>query len=188
MQHEDLNQSANRQTDAETCRRLLSGTQNGKRDFVRRWQETMYRIAFRIVGQSTDAEEVRQSVLLKIFQRPEILPDPENIRGWIHRCVVNESLTLLRKRKRQTSVEHFDEIEITSPSEYSDDAKQLQDLLAELPDETRALLTLRFDENLTVREIAEVMDTPRSTVHLKLQAAINSLRKQLNPSNSGDKA
>lgn len=140
----------------------------------------MYRIAFRIVRQRSDAEEVRQTVLLRMIQRPEVLPDANRIASWIRRCVVNESITLLRKRKRLTNVEDFAAFEDSLPSSCSDDARQLGSLLERLEPETRALLALRFDEDLTVRQIANIVDKPRSTVHAKIQAAINSLRIQFN--------
>ncbi len=46
-----------------------------------------------------------------------------------------------------------------------------------------ALLSLRFDEGLTVREIADVLERPRSTVHFQLEQAVKSLRSKLVPSN-----
>jgi len=167
-------------TDADLFRAFLAGSRQAKCDFVRRWEAPMYRIAFRVVGQAADAEEVRQIVLLRMLQRPESLPKPQSIGAWIRRCVVNESLSLLRKRKRVSHTDDLETQQVASSEDCSDEAQQLCEALERLPAETRALLALRFDEGLTVREIADVVNKPRSTVHAKLQNAIESLRKKLN--------
>ena len=173
-------QTGDEASDADLCRGFVDGSRQAKSDFVRRWESPMYRIALRIVGQSADAEEVRQTVLLRMLQRPESLPQPQNIAAWIRRCVINESLTLLRKRRRFASSDIAESERTEPPTDRSIEAAQLHAVLDQMPPEIRALLSLRFDEGLTVREIADVVDQPRSTVHAKLQSAIGTLRKKLN--------
>jgi RNA polymerase sigma-70 factor (ECF subfamily) len=179
--HEYSSISEQDRSDTELYRRFLSGNASDQLRFVRRWETPMFQIAFRIVGQSADAEEVRQAVLLRIIQKPDVLPKPEHIAGWIRRCVVNESITLVRKRNRH-SYETIDEYVDQPDSHDTDDAYCLRQLLEGLEPKTRALLTLRFDEGLSVRQIAEIVEKPRSTVHAKIQSAINHLRKQLKSS------
>lgn len=173
--------------DARMFREFVSGDRDAMCRFVRRWEAPMYRIAFRIVRQSSDAEEVRQTILLRMLQCPEVLPQAKRIGAWIRRCVVNESISLLRKRRRQSQLDVFDAHVIPS-TERNDDVERLQTLLAELEPRQRALLALRFDENFTVRQIAEVMETPRSTIHENLQSAIESLRKHFESTQQGNEA
>ncbi len=145
----------------------------------------MYRVAYRIVGQSADAEEVRQTILLRMIQRPELLPQASRIAAWIRRRVVNESISLVRKRRRESQLEVGNELPAHF-AEPSGDSGQLHTLLGKLEPSQRALLALRFDEQLTVREIAEVTETPRSTVHDSLQSAIDVLREHYESSELGD--
>ncbi len=172
--------------DARMFREFLSGDREAMCRFVQRWEASMYRIAFRIVKQSSDAEEVRQTVLLKMLQAPDLLPQAERIGAWIRRCVVNESISLVRKRRRQFQLDVYDTPAVTA-DEPNDGVERLQSLLADLEPRQRALLALRFDENLTVRQIAEVMETPRSTIYENLQSAIESLRKLFESTQQGNR-
>lgn len=179
MGNQSSSEAASKDTDARLFRGFLTGNRDAMHGFISRWESSVYRISFRIVGQASDAEEVRQTVFLKMLQRPDVLPDADRVAGWIRRCVVNESITLLRRRVRHLQVDTLDEY--AAPNEQpSDDAKLLKVFFAELDPRQRALLALRFDEGLTVRQIAEVMEMPRSTIHERLQAAIGSLRQHFN--------
>ena len=180
MQEESAQmRTSDESNDAELFQGFLSDDPQAKSDFIRRWEMPMYRIALRIVGQAADAEEVRQAVLLKMLQRPEVLPQPQRIATWIRRCVINESLTFLRKRLRFAHADLVDCETNGTSVDRSDETVLLKSALEGFPPDARALLALRFDEGLTVRQIASIVNKPRSTVHAQLQSAIQSLRKKL---------
>jgi RNA polymerase sigma factor (sigma-70 family) len=99
---------------------------------------------------------------------------------------VNESIRFLRQRR--TSLRARQDLAAArgrppaEPAAGQEDADEHSDIrlaLACLTDEERALLSLRFDEGLTVREIADVLERPRSTVHFQLEQAVQLLRDQL---------
>ena len=145
---------------------------------VHAFQHEMLCVATRIIGQQADAEEVRQQILLRIWQSPQGLPNAEHFSAWLRRCVINESISLLRKKKR----EHRLQAEIPAESQQvsndqSDlDVEQLRVAMQQLDAEQRALLALRFDQQLTVREIGQVFQQSHSTIQSKLERAIKSLR------------
>lgn len=145
----------------------------------------MLRVAFRIVGNQADAEDVRQAVLTRIWQRPDSLPKAKQLPGWIHRCVTNESIDTVRRLQRERSrnqnmaPSQHEYVEPFQPAGPSDESEQLKQALQGLSLEQRAILALRFDEQMTVRQIAEVMQQPHTTVHAKLTRGIHELRSKL---------
>ena len=157
---------------------------------VRRWEDSMFVTAKRILGNSTDAQEARQNVLLNILRKPELVPD-KGLEYWIRRCIINESLRLLRQRRADVRKNQFHSnadsnqssngfvSEPESALEKLESAEALKDALKQLPPDLRVLLTLRFDDELTIREIAEVVDKPHTTVQSQLQSAIDRLRRAL---------
>ncbi|MCA9175125.1 MAG: sigma-70 family RNA polymerase sigma factor [Planctomycetales bacterium] len=150
--------------------------------FVRRHEQSMLRTAYRIVGQIADAEEVRQVLLMRIWQSPDQLPPAGQLGGWLQRCVINESIALLRRRQRdQRQLAGVSETvpTATQPPDWDGETERLRHALNELEPEQRALLALRFDEQLTLRQIAEVLGQPHTTVQSKLQRAIGQLRARL---------
>ena len=139
----------------------------------------------RIVGSIGDAEEIRQIVLLRLLERPHNLPRPGKFAAWIRRCVINESLMFLRRQKvdlaaRQQLAEAAKDVTtFANECEKAEAGQLLADALQILSPDHRGLISLRFDDGLTVREIADILEKPRATVHAQLAQAIKLLRGQL---------
>jgi RNA polymerase sigma-70 factor, ECF subfamily len=153
---------------------------------VQIWEQRLLTIAYRITGNVHDAEEVRQIVLLKLAQSLPTLDDPARFAGWLRRCAVNEAVTWLRRRSCETKRrEAFDDAGadvLPTPPERAlaaERSQRLQQALGRLDPDLRAMLSLRFDEGLTIRQIAEVLARPPMTVHGQVARALGQLRQQL---------
>jgi RNA polymerase sigma-70 factor, ECF subfamily len=151
------------------------------------WQERIFRIVYRIVGTSHDADEVWQTLMLRLLQCELPLPAATAFPAWLRRCAVNEAITCLRRRQRvigragRSDVSAEIPSSASEPSETIADAElreQLQEELLRLSPEQRAMLALRYDEGLTVREIAAVLESPHSTIQFQLGQAIERLRRR----------
>ena len=154
-------------------------------DLVAEWETTMFVTAKRILGNATDAQEARQNVLLNILRTPERLPQ-EGLEYWIRRCIINESLRILRRRRtelkaneRCTPSNNGLAADHQSALEFQETSEALQNALVQLSPELRVLLTLRFDDELTIRQIASVVNKPHTTVQSQLRTAIQRLRVML---------
>jgi RNA polymerase sigma-70 factor, ECF subfamily len=171
---------------ARLVRQFCLGDRAALAPLVRIWEHRLLVIAFRVVGNLHDAEEVRQIVLLKLARSAPKLDDPARFAGWLRRCVVNEAVTWLRRRgaearRRETFDDAGADGSPTPPQRAlaAERSQRLQQALARLEPESRALLSLRFDEGMTIRQVAEVLERPPMTVHGQIARALGRLREQL---------
>jgi RNA polymerase sigma-70 factor (ECF subfamily) len=175
---------------------MVEGLRKGDREafvtLVKKWEQAMLQTAQRILQSTTDAEDVRQTILTRILERPECLPAEDHLDLWIRRCVINESLHRLRKRKcdavaRQALLNSPPDpaADPAAAVERHEQVSALSRALATLSPEQRAMLSLRFDDGLTIREIAETLQLPPTTAYDRLKNIIRLLRSQLHEEERG---
>ncbi len=155
--------------------------------FVRTHESALLRIAARITGSIEDAEEVRQQVLLAVWQKPQSIPDDERLTSWLYRCTTNAAIDVLRKRGGARQASLNDDIEQEDRAKDTvDDRELLEPALARLTPQQRVLLSLRFDVQQTVREIAATLKLPHTTVQSQLERALAQLRSLLKEDTAGE--
>jgi RNA polymerase sigma-70 factor (sigma-E family) len=138
-------------------------------DLFRRRYEPMVRVAYLLVGSRAEAEDVVQDAFARIELRWAKLDNPE---GYLHRCVVNRSHDMLRRRR----LEH--RFRVLRRDETTDlHADELSDALAALPPKRRTAVVLKYYAGLREREIAEVMGVRPGTVKSMLHRALAQLRE-----------
>ncbi|MHB8974104.1 MAG: RNA polymerase sigma factor [Pirellulaceae bacterium] len=176
---------------APTAEELLlsfqQGNQSSLAEMVGIHEQRLAQIAYRIVGCPSEAEDVRHAVFVQLLITIRELRQINNVGAWLTRCTVNEALTRVRQRDRTSRlkmelIRRGSRVADTTPLEQLQDhesREQLAAALAKLSPEERALVSLRFDENLTYREIGEVLERPASTIKSQLSKAIARLRTAL---------
>ncbi len=164
------------------AQRIASRDTDAFTEFVRRYEHTMLRTAYRIVGQMADAQEIRQTVLTNLWRQSSRPPEPMDcLEAWVRRAVINASISLLRsKKRRRRREEHGARPESVTTDTTSDgEAAALHRALQQLTIDQRVLVSLRFDDQLTIREIANTLEKPHTTIQSQLQKAIAQLRSIL---------
>jgi RNA polymerase sigma-70 factor (ECF subfamily) len=172
------------ESDAELITRLQRGDRDAFTVLVRRWEGPLVRIAYRITGQMAEAEDVRQRVFLKLLEASGAVRRPEQFAAWIHRAVVNTALSAVRRSRRREGLnhrlrEHTVAVDESHPGDHliaDEQARRLAGALSQLEPEARALLSLRFDEDLTFAEIAAVLCQPASTIKSRMARTVGRLR------------
>jgi RNA polymerase sigma factor (sigma-70 family) len=129
----------------------------------------MVRLAFTIVGNMAEAEEVVQDSLIEIFRRSDEIRQP----GAYLRCAVISRCRSTLHRRRIAAVQP------APPPDLSDDAGELWDVLTKLTDDQRIAVVLRYYGGYRAAEIATIVGIPAATVRSHVRRALATLKKEL---------
>lgn len=158
---------------------------------LRPHMERLYRLAFRLAGQRSEAEDLFQDVLTKAYVRLEDLADIEEPGPWLCRVMYNHFIDNRRKYTRQRLVvvnAEPDVIEGVPGSnddepdhevQRRDNIKRLEDAMASLNDDYREALVLHDVEGYKLQEIHELTGAPVGTIKARLHRARARLREIL---------
>ncbi|QPQ32616.1 sigma-70 family RNA polymerase sigma factor [Lysinibacillus sp. JNUCC 51] len=145
-------------------------------DFVMQNQEKYYRVAYQYVRNREDALDVVHDAIKKAYSNMNSLKNPEYIRTWFYRIVVNTALDLLRKQKKNIVIddEILSNLDTGMMDKYED--VDLNNSLNALPEQYRSVIILRYFEDFKLGEIAEILNENLSTVKRRLYKALQILR------------
>lgn len=157
--------------------------------------QMIHRTAYVVTGLHHDAEDVLQSIFVKLLQHgltPEVRQHPAR---YLHRAAVNLSLNVLRSRKRRRLVDGIDTLEIPAPGEMRDYGRgrderheRLMDVMAGLKPRALEILMLRYTHDYSDAEIAALLGTSRGTIAVTLYRLRTRLRTLLRSAGSeGDR-
>lgn len=148
---------------------------------VREHQAMVFSLAWRILGNEADAEEVAQEVFCKLFQHGAELESDRHVLFWLRQVVTRQALDRCRRRKLRPRVGLEDAPEPAVLPHPADPwrAQALRAAVARLPERQRAVIVLRYQEDLEPTEIARVLGRPLFTVKSQLQRGLRNLRAQL---------
>jgi RNA polymerase sigma factor, sigma-70 family len=149
------------------------------------WQETfkkeifplsdkLYRLAFSITGNKGDAEDTVQDVFTKLWQTKETLKRVDNLPAYCFRMVRNLAIdkTLLKDNQQLTIPEGFDFPEsgkdVQTKIEEEEQLNQLDSFLEQLPEKQRTIFQLREIEEMSYKEIAEIVQITEEQVKIHL--------------------
>lgn len=145
-------------------------------------QGKLLRIARAITGQEADAWDMVQEATLNAYDRfGQLHGGPEAFGPWIRRILVNCSRNLLRSRSRLLPLELVGEA-VPDPEpgpQQRLDSSVLWGEVMSLEEHHRQVLALRFAVDLSVDELAALLDVPSGTVKSRLHRAVKALRQRL---------
>ncbi|HET9942537.1 MAG TPA: sigma-70 family RNA polymerase sigma factor [Terriglobia bacterium] len=156
-------------------------------DFERIFNENhalVYRVAYRITGNNEDAEDVLQTLFLRLLRR-EILPDIErNPKAYMHRAAINIALDIVKLRARNISTGNVEEQihERTAPVDRMPAFRVqdwLREALSELNPRAAEIFVLKHVEGYDNAEIAKMLGTSRGTIAVLLFRARARLKKSV---------
>jgi RNA polymerase sigma-70 factor, ECF subfamily len=157
---------------------------------------SLFRVAYRMTGSESDAEEIVQETFLRAYQQRKSFEARSNVGTWLYRIAVNGSIDLLRKRKRHDAhLEALDSDESSAPvlslassSPAADRlvysaqlGKRVARVLEQLSSVERAAFVLRHYEELSIEEIARSLGLSSSAAKQAVFRAVQKMRKALEP-------
>jgi RNA polymerase sigma-70 factor (ECF subfamily) len=169
----------------ETARRLQdellvlgarSGDREAFRGLVQRWQEPLWRHAFRLTGRAEVASDVVQDAWLAIATKIGALRDAGSFPAWAYRIVSRGANAARRRRPALAPSTEIGEVAAPAPDEPSSAVELLRRALRRLPGDRRAILALHYVDGLGLSEIATALAIPEGTVKSRLHTARAELR------------
>jgi RNA polymerase sigma-70 factor (ECF subfamily) len=148
---------------------------------VRLYERTALAIAYAVVGDASTAGDVAQDAFFRAWQRIGELQDPERFGGWLGTIVRNRANDHLRKRPREQGCDETVMRLVPAPTTASsgEHRDEINAALATLDDLTRAAVVLKYYQDLSAKEIAELLGMSPSAVDMRLSRARQQLRAVL---------
>ena len=179
--------------DAQLINRFLTGDESAFTILVKKHQKRVHALAWRKVGDFHIAEELTQDTFLKVYQKLGTLKNPNQFAGWLYVITDRVCTGWYRKQKPQMkSLETTSEEEIDGLSyrSYEDEQREnasveyrrgfIKNLLEQLPESERTVVTLHYLGEMTCKAISEFLGVSPNTVKSRLQRARNRLKEQEN--------
>ncbi len=177
---------------------LVERSKKGDRDafehLVRLYENKVYTIAYRLMGNHADAADLAQESFIKIYQALPNFRGDSSFSTWIYHITVNVCRDELRKRQRRPTVsldEHAGdgnnstyEIRSTAPGpeemlDRSETQAMIQHCLNNLSEDYRTILVMREIQELAYEEIAEILGCSLGTVKSRLSRARQALKEKI---------
>ncbi len=167
--------------DGELVRNCLAGDVESLREFVRRFQSSVFGLCFRMLSQREDAEDVAQESFLRAFRNLHRWDPARPLIPWLLTIAANRCRTFLsQRREREQPVDTLPELAGRRPETPSLDlAEELQMGLEALREEYRVCFVLYHLNELSLAEIASVTGNPEGTVKTWLHRARKELAEHL---------
>lgn len=178
--------------DAEIVGRCLSGDEEAYRILVQRYERPIYSLIHRLVPSSEDVRDLTQETFVKIFRSLDQFDMSRSFSSWVFKIASNQTIDFLRRRRLKTvSMEPNEQTE-RRPLQIEDDRprpdenlattsrrEHLESLMRQLAPHYRLVVELRYGQERSYDEIAEILDLPLGTVKARLHRAHHQLRAWL---------
>jgi RNA polymerase sigma-70 factor, ECF subfamily len=189
-------QSGLSEEDARILRGLRAGIEEAYEELIERYEQPLYGMVFRLLGNRMDAADVVQEVFLKVFRTINSFRAQSSLRTWIYRIAINETHNhrrwFARHCRCEVSMEEED-YERSSPLAYTADPGRspyeltldsenrtlVERALAHINPVFRTAVVLRDIQNLSYEEIAEILQVSLGTVKSRILRGREALRREI---------
>lgn len=140
-------------------------------------KDNFYKIAFSYVKNEQDALDVIQEATCKAYTSKKSLRKPEYFNTWFVRILINTAISTLRKNKKYAPM--IDDEKVVAPEEIDERYLDLSKALELLDVKYKNIIILKFYEDMTFKEIGEVLKKPESTIKTNYYKAMKILKGEL---------
>lgn len=167
----------------------LNGNQDAFAELVNTYQNAVYNLCYRMLGERTEAEDATQEAFLRAYLNIDRYDPARSFKTWVLSIASNHCIDRLRKRRLTwLSLDEplppnihlsSDEPEPEQAAVYNERSQAIQTLLSTLSSEYRAAVVLRYWYDYSYAEIADILDTTESAIKSRLFRARQSLADRL---------
>lgn len=168
--------------------KTLQGDVHSFELIVRNYHMMVYTLAYRVLKNREEAEELAQDVFLKVYQSLGSFNRKSKLSTWIYRITYNYSINKFKSQKRKIETIEIDnsvEFNISSSQDAHHDMsvvekrKIINDSILKLPEAEKIIITLYYYEELPIKEIAEIVGISVQNVKVKLYRSRQKLMIEL---------
>lgn len=175
-------------------KQVLKGDQNAYSDIVSSYQQSLYHVCYRILGNQQEAEDVAQEAFVRAYINLHTFDTKRKFSTWLYRIATNLCIDRLRKKKPDyyldadvpgteglnmysqiASGERLPEEEI----ERMELKDRIHYEINRLPEKYRTVIILKYIEELPLQQISDILEIPLGTVKTRVHRGREALRKQL---------
>lgn len=148
-------------------------------ELVGKWQERMWRYAFRVTGSEAAAWDVVQDTWTSVVKGLGRLKDVSTFPCWLFRIVNNKCIDQARQQQRQSRLNnHLEEnLKPKANPKANEKTDALQRAIEKLTPDRRALVMLRYSQDFNISQIARILSIPPGTVKSRLHRTVKELRQ-----------
>lgn len=161
-------------------RRAQGGDHDAFAELVEQHEAMVYSLGYHFFSDRGRAEEIAQDVFLQLYRNLGTIESESHLLFWLRQVTTRRCIDQTR-RFRMKAVSLDDAGELRTAERHVDFLRdrKLRELIAELPELQRAVVTLRYQEDLDPAEICRIVNMPVNTVKSHLHRALQALRKKL---------
>ena len=178
----------------ERISQVLKGDQNAFGEIVELYKDKVFQICFRMLGNRHEAEDLAQEAFVRAYINIHSFNIQMKFSNWLFRIATNLCIDRLRKKKPDYHLDAeiagteglnmYSQIaaDMMMPEEELESLElqeYIQRALIKLPEKYRSVIVLKYIEELSLKEISEILDLPVGTVKTRIHRGREALRKQL---------
>jgi RNA polymerase sigma-70 factor, ECF subfamily len=159
-------------------KKAKKGNKQAFQDLIQEEKNKLYRMAFLYVKNENDALDILQETIYKAFISIQNLKEPNYFSTWLSKILINTSLDFIKKRNR---VIPFEEVE--QPKNHHqqkmEEKLDLMEAIKKLDAQYKSAIILRYYKDLTIKQIAEILECPEGTVKTNIHRGLQKLKTEL---------
>ncbi len=161
----------------ELFNQIKSNDDTAFEEFYTKYNKLIYKIAFSILKNKSDAEDITQIVFEKIYSMDKENLPTKNETSWIYSVTKNETLNYFKSNRNNINLDDIYEIEDNN-QEISKiiDQENYNRLISKLNDNEKEIISLKIISNFSFEEIGKILNMPTGTVKWRYYKAINTLK------------
>ncbi len=168
-------------SDVELVEKVKRGDRQSFSELVRRHQRGLLRLVLRMTRELPLAEDIVQESFLKAYEKMDMFEGRSSFKSWLYQIGLNTAKNRFRSRSHEEFSTDTPQGGVESGIERSiqkgDVAKRLRTEISHLPERQRVAITLRVFEDLSFKEIAQIMSCPYDTAKANYRHALLKLRE-----------
>jgi RNA polymerase sigma-70 factor (ECF subfamily) len=168
--------------DTQLIERCRSGDRQAFEALLSEYEKPVFNAAYRMLNNRDDAQDVAQTVFLKVFQNIDQFDPSRRFFSWIYRITLNESINWLGKTNRLEPLTHEAAFEGQGPEQEAESANvssNVQAALMMIKPDYRSVVVLKHFLGCSYVEISQTLDIPENKVKSRLYTARQQLKDAL---------